>query len=171
MRSDADEASARGDIAAAGGGALKLLVPLDGSAASQRALEYALGLAAAHPASGLVLLNVQTGDELGLWDPQARGDDERFAAARRSQKVLRRPFETCRERHLRCEVRAEYGDAVAETIVRIARETGADQIVMGARGLGRLRGLILGSVTTQVVHLADIPVTLVKARPRHRLNS
>ena len=50
----------------------------------------------------------------------------------------------------------------AETIDRIARETMADQIVMGTRGLGRLRGLLLGSVATPVVHLADIPVTLVK---------
>ena len=62
----------------------------------------------------------------------------------------------CRRLQTRCEARAEYGP-VAETIDRIARETVADQIVMGTRGLGRLRGLLLGSVATQVVHLADIP--------------
>jgi nucleotide-binding universal stress UspA family protein len=33
---------------------------------------------------------------------------------------------------------------------------------MGTRGMGGVRGLILGSVATQVVHLASVPVTLVK---------
>jgi len=33
---------------------------------------------------------------------------------------------------------------------------------MGSRGLGRLCGLVLGSVATKVIHLANMPVTLVK---------
>lgn len=57
--------------------------------------------------------------------------------------------------------RLEHGP-IAETIVRIADEAGASQIVMGARGIGGVRGLLLGSVATQVVHLAKIPVTLIK---------
>jgi nucleotide-binding universal stress UspA family protein len=81
----------------------------------------------------------------------------------RSDEVLNSPLARCPALYTRCETRAEYGP-VAETIDRIARETQADQIVMGTRGLGRVRGLLLGSVATQVVHLADIPVTLVKER-------
>lgn len=165
LRSDPD-ASGMADAAAASRKAMILLVPLDGSAASRRALDYALELAAADPGARLILLNVQIPDDLGLWDARARGDDHRLDAALRSQEVLSRPFKACEERHVSCETRAEYGEPVAETIVRVAREIGADQIVMGARGLGRLRGLILGSVTTQVVHLAEIPVTLVKASPQ-----
>ncbi|HEY7608248.1 MAG TPA: universal stress protein [Alphaproteobacteria bacterium] len=38
----------------------------------------------------------------------------------------------------------------------------ADRIVMGMRGLGRIRGLLMGSIATQVVALAPMPVTLVK---------
>jgi nucleotide-binding universal stress UspA family protein len=33
---------------------------------------------------------------------------------------------------------------------------------MGKRGLGLVKGLVLGSVTTKVISLADMPVTLVK---------
>ena len=45
----------------------------------------------------------------------------------------------------------------------IAGEEKADHIIMGTRGLGGIRGLLLGSVSTQVLHLAgDVPVTLVK---------
>lgn len=43
----------------------------------------------------------------------------------------------------------------AEEIVTISRRTHADCIVMGRRGLGRLRGLALGSVTHKVGHLTD----------------
>ena len=50
------------------------------------------------------------------------------------------------------------GQAIAE----YAKELPCDQIVMGTRGLGRIGSLVLGSVATQVVHLADYPVTLIK---------
>lgn len=57
--------------------------------------------------------------------------------------------------------RAEIG-AAAETIDRVVRELGADQLVTGTRGLGSLGNLFLGSVAAKVVQLADVPVTLVK---------
>ena len=119
---------------------MKLLVALDGSPASERALEHALSLAAGNPGALLILLNVQTPDALGLSDIRARSENDRELALRRSAEVLRRPVETCGKHDVACEKRSEYGLGVAETIVRVAREIGADQIVMGARGLGRLRG-------------------------------
>jgi nucleotide-binding universal stress UspA family protein len=53
------------------------------------------------------------------------------------------------------------GDA-AETIVSYAKDKGCHQIVMGTRGLGSVSNMIMGSVATKVIHLADIPVLLVK---------
>ncbi|MBX3651672.1 MAG: universal stress protein [Burkholderiales bacterium] len=50
----------------------------------------------------------------------------------------------------------------AEVIVGYAKSKGCDQILMGSRGLGSVSGLVLGSVATKVLHLADIPVTLVR---------
>ena len=52
--------------------------------------------------------------------------------------------------------------AVAATIDRVAREEDVEHIIMGTRGLGGVRGLLLGSVATQLLHLTDVPVTLVK---------
>lgn len=52
--------------------------------------------------------------------------------------------------------------AYPDTILRVAREQGCGRIVMGTRGLGPVRGLLLGSVTFAVVHRSTLPVTLVK---------
>lgn len=53
------------------------------------------------------------------------------------------------------------GDPAA-SIVKCANGGGCELIVMGTRGMGAAAGLVLGSVATKVVHMADIPVTLVK---------
>ena len=50
----------------------------------------------------------------------------------------------------------------AETIARYAKENTCDHIVIGTRGLSAVSGLLLGSVATKVIHLADMPVLLVK---------
>lgn len=54
---------------------------------------------------------------------------------------------------------------VAETIVAKASELNADGIVMGTHGHGKLSGMLLGSVSNKVLHLAPMPVTLVRGEP------
>lgn len=51
-----------------------------------------------------------------------------------------------------------------EEIVRAAREEGADMIVMGTHGRRGLDRLLLGSVATRVMRLADCPVLTVRER-------
>jgi len=55
----------------------------------------------------------------------------------------------------------EQGDP-AHVIAEQAAKMGCDTIVMGPRGLGTVRGMLLGSVATKVLHLATTPVVLVK---------
>ena len=50
----------------------------------------------------------------------------------------------------------------AEVIVQYANEKECSEIVIGARGVGSLASLFLGSVTTKVIQLSDIPILLVK---------
>ena len=50
----------------------------------------------------------------------------------------------------------------AETITQYANEIDCDQIVIGPRGLGIMKGILLGSVAAQVMHLSTIPVLLIK---------
>jgi nucleotide-binding universal stress UspA family protein len=51
---------------------------------------------------------------------------------------------------------------IAPAIVDFAREHDCSLIIMGARGLGTVSGLLLGSVTQRVIHLTDLPVVVVK---------
>ena len=53
---------------------------------------------------------------------------------------------------------------VAATIVRLASEFGCNQIVMGSHGRTGLTGLLMGSVASKVMHLAQIPITFIKPR-------
>ncbi len=52
--------------------------------------------------------------------------------------------------------------SVPESIAKYVKSKGCEQIVMGTRGLGSVQSMMLGSVATKVLHLVDIPVTLVK---------
>ena len=71
------------------------------------------------------------------------------------------PSKCSRQRMSRVNLHLVIGDP-ATAIVKLARRLNCDLIVMGTRGMGKVAGLVLGSVATKVVHLADAPVTLVK---------
>jgi nucleotide-binding universal stress UspA family protein len=54
-----------------------------------------------------------------------------------------------------------YGHAARE-IVDSAAEHSAGTIVMGSKGRGDLAGLMLGSTAHKVIHLAHVPVLVVR---------
>ena len=142
---------------------MRVLVPIDGSAPSLRALEHAVSLVAGRKDAEIILLNVQGPETLDVSDFTAvisvRADRER--AARQSKAALRKAVAHCQQTKTRFSTRAELGP-VAETIADLARRLGADQIVMGSRGFGPLRRLFLGSVASKVARLVRVPLTLVK---------
>ena len=54
------------------------------------------------------------------------------------------------------------GGPPAQAIADVARVRDADEIIVGARGLGRVRAL-LGSVSHELLHIADRPVVVIPA--------
>ena len=57
------------------------------------------------------------------------------------------------------------GDPV-DTVLELARARDVDLIVVGSRGLGSVRGLVLGSVSNAILHQADRPVLVAKGHSR-----
>jgi nucleotide-binding universal stress UspA family protein len=141
---------------------MKILVPVDGSEPSLRAVKLAIALAKGARASDLLLVTVQNlaplgATDLGLLDPVL----VHKAAQRMGEEALRKAVRLVKATKLRFATKVETGP-IAKTLARIARNERVDHIVMGTRGLGGVRGLLLGSVATQLMHLATVPVTLVK---------
>jgi len=142
---------------------MKILVPVDASPASLRALKFAIALPKGQEPVSLLVLNVQNLSTLNFTEgagimPLSWIEQEEERASR---EVLQEPKSICEQAGIPYSARTERG-GIAETIALVAREEHADQIIMGTRGLGGVRGLLLGSVATQVLHLVDVPVTFVK---------
>lgn len=144
-----------------------ILVPLDFSPRSDRALEKACELAR-HFDAELVLLHVTT-PPLGATavmmgpgsaDPvtHARIDEAVHWAAEASLGARR---EDLVRKGLRCEARVLVGSA-ADTIVQMAAELPAELIVMGTRGRTGLAHVLLGSTAERTLRLAPCPVLVVK---------
>jgi nucleotide-binding universal stress UspA family protein len=142
---------------------MRILVPVDGSAAANRAVAHAVATVREKADAMLILVNVQSAETLDVSDFTAvisRDADTKVAAAR-SRKALRKAVAICRKSAVAFETHAALGP-IAETIDRLARQLNVDQIVMGTRGTRGLRRLFLGSVATTVVQLSRVPVTLIK---------
>ncbi len=135
----------------------RILVPVDGSAVADRAVEFAISQAVGRR---IVLLNVQ--QDLERWHRHGLRSEQALADLRRQGES-----ETACARALLDKSGVGYDFEVvfghpAEVIVRIARERACESIVMGTRGLGDVESLVLGSTAHKVIHLAGVPVTLVK---------
>lgn len=144
-----------------GGSVHRVLLAVDGSAASTGAVEYACALKRAAIPVEVHLVNVQI--------LPASGNVRRFvsqdvidAYCREEGELALAPArQALQEAGLSYEARVITGQA-AQGIVKEAMTAGCTRIVMGTRGLGALGNAIVGSTAMKVMHLSEIPVTLVK---------
>lgn len=142
---------------------MKILVPVDGSEPSNRAvdclikeLDWVKGGVEAH------LLNVQrplpyggvVGKFVGQDEINKYHHDEGMATLKSAMKKLD-------SAGVKYQHHIGVGDE-AEVIARYAKEKGCDRIFMGTRGMGSVSNMVLGSVATKVIHLSPVPVSLVK---------
>ena len=144
----------------------RILVPVDGSRASQRGLREAIRLAKGQKAS-LQLVHVVDEHTVLVSAAEVGPDLVRLMLVLRKQgaKLLRNAAALVRRNGLKCTsvlLEAQNGPA-ADLIVRQARKSGADLVVIGTHGRRGLRRLIMGSDAEQIVRSAPVPVMLVRA--------
>jgi nucleotide-binding universal stress UspA family protein len=137
-----------------------ILVPVDGSENSDRAVKHALGLVAAGLAADLHLLNVQPA--FGGAISTFVGRDQ-IDAYRREEgnKALASAVALAQAASVPAKVHIGVGRQ-GEVVRDYAKKLGAGMIVMGTRGHTGLSGVLLGSVAQDVIAYSDAPVTLVK---------
>jgi len=141
----------------------RVLLPIDGSECSLRAVQYILnqradGLSPADPEIHLVNVQVPFSGHISQFiNREQIADyhrDERDTAVQGARALL----DAGRVQYT---VHTEVG-WTAEVIVRLADSLHCDHIVMGTHGRHALTELLVGSTTLKVLHLTRVPVVLVK---------
>lgn len=141
----------------------KILVPIDGSGHSERIIAELLKIVTLYrePVQ-LHVLNVQPPVPYANKVSHAIGHDVVDSyLLEQGELALQPSLAALAAAGVSYKHYIETGEA-ADAILRVAGETGCTQIFMGTHGRGAVSGLVLGSVATKVIHLADIPVTLVR---------
>lgn len=139
---------------------MKILVPVDGSDVSTRALKHALTLAKSLAKPGKVLV-VAVDDALFPGAERKIGAD---AVRQHHAENLARMLAPAKKALARSKVDVEFIEsvaAVADGILAAAGKRKADLIVMGSRGNGGIKGTLLGSVSMKVLAGSTLPVTIV----------
>lgn len=141
----------------------KVLIPVDGSDCSLRAVQAVIAkraryadptqldihLVHAEPALSHEVTRFVDHEQLVAY--RREQGEQALGPARRLLDAAGAPY-TCHE---------AVGH-VAEVVTRLAEQLGCDQITMGTHGRGPLADLLMGSTTLKVIHLAKVPVLLVK---------
>jgi nucleotide-binding universal stress UspA family protein len=125
----------------------KILVPVDGSPASLRAIDFAIEMAGQSLGTSLVLLHVANIPAIELAGGATPTEWLQEAASQASTKALKDAIGKCEGAGVAFETLTRTGQT-AETIALVADEEDVKHIVMGTRGLGSIKGLLLGSVAT-----------------------
>jgi nucleotide-binding universal stress UspA family protein len=146
----------------------KILVAVDGSAASAKGLREALRLAKTERARLFILHVVDEYPAFAALDGMmagAPGADLVPALREGGKRVLARAKSTAQKAGVPAKaiLREMLSGPAAYPIVREARRLGADLIVLGTHGRRGVRRLVLGSDAEQVVRTAPVPVLLVRA--------
>ena len=131
----------------------RILVAVDGSKYSDKAVDYSVHLAKKYRLD-LALLHVDDDNVIRVGGPQSLkliGTTGEYVLESASKKVLGLPFSKL----------LKYGNP-AETIIKMAHKGNIDLIVVGSRGQGVVKRFLLGSVSDEISKNARSSVLIVK---------
>ncbi len=140
---------------------MKILVPVDGSELSIKAVRHSVKLVRQGLRASLVLLNVQ--EPATLYEMVTAPDAEMLArvGAEAGIDMLQEAEALAVEADVAYEREVVRGDP-AHMIVEVAERFHCGLVVMGSHGAGALQHALLGSVSQEVLRACPVPVMYVK---------
>ena len=144
----------------------RLLVAVDGSEQSYKALDHAVAIAEKFD-SELVLLTVIP-IMISPFSPDESFSPTAYTIYQESMneyyhKLLKDADEIVRTKHPNLNIRTILREGrPSATIVDVAEREGCDVIVMGCRGIGGIMGWVLGSTSHRVATSCKKPVMIIK---------
>jgi len=142
----------------------KILLPLDGSATSERALPYALEMAKKLKSRVTLLSIVEPGQRVHTIGGQDYVQfSEQYVSAMREEQAayLDRTVKIFEEKNVQVRSELKSGNA-AEEIIKFAKNGNIRLVVMTSHGKSGLREWVFGSVSNKVLHSGKTPLLLVK---------
>lgn len=138
----------------------KVLLAVDDSEQSVRAVDKAIELFQKNVINNIVLFNVYNTTSL---DVTKLTYQEKLDEKRGNSLVILKQFETkLKELNIPCEVKRAGGDPASLILDLVDNDGEFDLIIMGSRKLNKFQELTLGSVTDKVTRLVTLPVLVVK---------
>lgn len=138
---------------------LRVLVPIDGSENSLRAVEFLIRkLPLYKEPLELHLLNVQHPFPGTVRGVQHEAERFHHDEGTKALAAARKAFDAAGVKHVYHISVGDSGDVIAHFV----REKKIEQVVMSTRGAGAVANMLLGSVANKVLQLVDVPVLLVK---------
>jgi nucleotide-binding universal stress UspA family protein len=138
----------------------RILVAVDGSQMGEKALKSAL-LLAKERYSKVGVIHVKKNVNVTEAMTKETVDEIHEAMKKEGDELLHHVESIADEKDIEIESHLVMGDPAIQ-IVKMADEGNYQVIVMGSRGLGAIKGLMLGSVSHKVSQLSHCPVLIVK---------
>lgn len=140
----------------------KILVPYDGSEHSKRAFSYALDLAKKYSSEVIVASCILVQDQF----PETSIPEQEDLELQRQKKIASKILSALESESEDAKVRYKgvvlKTSSVADAILSYAESNGIDIMVIGSRGLGGFKKLLLGSVASALSQYSKCPVLIVK---------
>ena len=138
----------------------KLLVPVDGSENSLRALEEAIFLSKKLDAQ-ITALHVMEKAPTVYIHPQKELEELLKNYRKESEQILEKCQQIGKNNRIELNMAISEGD-VASKIIQYAEKGRFDMVVMGHRGSGKFKEMVLGSVSEKVLHQTKCSVLIVR---------
>lgn len=138
----------------------KILVPVDGSDNSYRALEAALVLSE-KLGSNISVVNVMEQVPITHIESEKLLSELLEAYKKENQEVLSKCSDIARQKGIAIKTVLLQGNP-APVILDYSKKENFDLVIMGSRGMGKFKELIIGSVSSKIVHHSPCAIMIIR---------